>query len=941
MEYVVIDLETTGFNNTTDKIIEIGAVRIVEGRITDEFATLLNPKCDIPEEITLLTGISTDMVQTQPLLFQVIPGLEDFLGDAVLVAHNATFDRGFLENHLTRQYTWLDSLEIARILLPCEAGYSLENLTKLLKIRNLGAHRAASDARATAELFLYLINLLEKTETFLLEILFNLSKDQKDGISQFFGDAFSRRVKKFLGEKISARNLFVVGAHQYAGLFRNATGHKDISYRIPLTEIENMFQKGGTFDQSFPDYEYRPQQLEMAMSVARSFNENQHLIVEAGTGTGKSLAYLIPAVIWGTKTGQKVVASTHTINLQEQLLKKDIPLVRTILDRDFSAVEVKGRSHYLCIRKWEYWFAQDNLEIKRFMMRLVLWLCRTESGDRNEMSLSPKEGGSWQWLAARGDTCLGIKCPYFRGTCFVSRVKRKAEAAHVIIVNHSLLLANANMDENILPEYKYLIIDEAHHLEKVAEEQFGSESSYHQLSLLLSRLKKHEHSGSGILDSIAAKVNRAVIIDDGFKDKIIKSIASAGKSVNKLYAENSEFFRVVAELFSPQAASTRANLRTVRIMPGHRLGSGWEAIVSAGENLIFNLKELAGSLIEIGEKLNYLEAESGWEVSGSGEVNLIIAALREQVICLDNILNGDEENLVSWVEFSRDAPYPVLHTAPVEVNQLLHRSLFAVKSSIVMTSATLTVNNKFNYFKDSIGIDLGDKTVETLALASPFNYGENVLIGTVSDLPDPSKAPEFVYTEAVSQALVKIVQATRGRTLVLFTSHLQLRQVYTQIRSPLERVGIAVLAHGLTGSRAKLLEQFKNNPSSVILGANSFWEGVDVVGHTLSSVIIVKLPFWPPVLPTVSARLDRYRKMNKDGFYHYSLPQAIIRFKQGFGRLIRSGTDYGVVCILDKRIYEKRYGELFIRSLPGLKMDIMKTEELAGTIEKWLADKSN
>ncbi|MDD2498373.1 MAG: helicase C-terminal domain-containing protein, partial [Desulfitobacteriaceae bacterium] len=881
-----------------------------------------------------------DMVRGKPTISQVTPILEDFLGDAVLIAHNAAFDRGFLENFLKRQHTWLDTLEIARILLPCESGYSLDNLTKILKIKNPDAHRAAADARATAQLFLYLVNLLEETDAFLLEILFKLSTDQNDGVNRFFEEAYSRRVKSFSKERLSARNLFVLGAEQYTGLFRNTSGHKDNNYRIPSKEIENMFQEGGTFAQNFPDYEYRPQQLEMAQSVARSFNENQNLIVEAGTGTGKSLAYLLPAVIWSLKSGQKVVASTHTINLQEQLLNKDIPLVKTILGVDFSAVEIKGRSHYLCIRKWEYWFTQDNPEIKRFMMRLVLWLSRTESGDSNEMSLSAKESGSWQWLAARGDTCFGIKCPYFRGACFVSRVKRRAEAAHVLIINHSLLLANAIMDENILPEYKYLIIDEAHHLEKVAEDQFGTESSYYQLSLLLSRLKKKERSANGVLDNIAVKVNKSVFSDDNFKNKITKSMVSAGKSVNKCYVELREFFRLVAEFFSPQASSVRKNLSTVRIMSGHRLASGWDAIISAGENLVFQLKELAGCLTEISEQLSYLEAESGWEVSGSGEINIIIGSLREQAVCLENILTGDEENLVCWVEFTGDGHYPMLHTAPVQVNQLLHKSLFAVKSSVVMTSATLTINNQFNYFKDSIGINLGDRVVETLVLASPFLYRENVLIGSVSDLPDPSKASELVFTEAISQALIKIVQASQGRTLVLFTSHMQLRQVYTRIRTPLEREGITVLAHGLTGSRAKLLEQFKSNPSSVILGANSFWEGVDVVGHTLSSVIIVKLPFWPPVLPTVSARLERYRKMNRDGFYQYSLPQAIIRFKQGFGRLIRSGTDYGVGCILDKRIYEKRYGQLFIRSLPGVKMEIKKTEEMAETIEKWLRDKN-
>jgi len=943
VQYVIVDLETTGLNCQHDRIIEIGAVRVVNGVTCEEFSSLVNPDCIVPEEITDLTGINNEMLDDQPFLPEIMPAFLSFIGDDVLVAHNAGFDKSFLQHYLNQEFIWVDTKELAKTLFPFETSYALGHLTESLRLGSFPSHRALGDARAAAALFIVCLEKLDKLDTKLLEILFRLSRDDSSGISLLVRDCYKRRVRMFPQEKIISPPLFLPPPKQEYGLFNQTHGSSDNSKNgtgFSYQEVDEVFSQEGPLEKTIPGYDYRPAQGKMARAVWDSFEQNSHLIVEAGTGIGKSLAYLIPSIIWSTNTGQKVVISTYTVNLQDQLWKKDIPLaVKSIAGR-VNATVVKGRSHYLCLRKWLYWTEQNHVQTPNFVRRLAVWLAATETGDRDEINFSSRENSEWTRFAAHGETCLGSKCRFYRGLCFVFRTKKRADRAQLIITNHSLLLANASMNDNILPEYRYLVVDEAHHLEQVAEEQLGSTINCTQIVTHLASLKKTAHAGSpGILDHISGSLGTWNISPES-REKIralleqLKTVIASGIK----YAH--EFFSVVGSVFSGEQSLGNAGSRTVRILPSHRAGEGWEGITAAGDNLLLTLREIINNLLLLGELLNFRSLESQYESSKYQEINIAVTKLFELEKSLTAILMGEDDNYVSWVEFKGEGD-PELHSAPIEVKELLSEYLFSSKVSAVLTSATLSANDSFDYFKDSIGIETEEKHVRCLRLESPFQYGENVLLGVAGDLPDPSKVSELVFVEETAQAIIKLVLASRGRTLVLFTSHAQLKQVYGIIKKPLEGKGITVYAHGLTGSRAQLLEQFRKNSPSVILGANSFWEGVDVVGEALSSVIIVKLPFWPPSLPTVSARLDRLKQLNLDGFSRYSLPQAIIRFKQGFGRLIRSNSDFGVVCILDKRIHEKRYGKMFLRSLPKVPVVKGDTDQLVQSIQEWFEEKQS
>jgi ATP-dependent DNA helicase DinG len=940
VEYVVLDVETTGLDCQKDQVIEIGAVRISQGVLCEEFSTLIKPWGRIPEEITELTGINDEMVQNMPSLTDALPQLEEFLKGRVIVGHNVQFDLSFLRSYIPLAEDGLDTVEMAKILFPFASGYSLGDLACFLGIEHLSAHRALGDARTTALLFIFLLEKLRELDLIVLETLFVLSQKIKSPLSDLICYEYGHKMRNFPGEGIKARKLYL-SQDLKKGIFSAPPKEINKNYQLVPSEIAAFFQSGGVMETKFRDFKYRPQQEEMALQMAKCLNQGGYFVVEAGTGTGKSLAYLLPAVLWSTRSGHKMIVSTHTINLQEQLKNKDIPLAKEISGIDFSTCVIKGRSHYLCLRKWELFYNEGNVEIVALIMRLVIWLRETETGDIDELNLNKREKRDWQQLAAVSETCLGSKCRFFRSQCFVSRARKLAEQSDVIIVNHSLLLANAAANDNILPEYKYLVIDEAHHLEKVAETQFAIEINYYVLCTAFHKLiKKGNRPSRSLLDQLLKRAANWQEVDVDQRNEFMYIIGETIEVLEKCDQKTQEFFNIFSAVFAENWSEHSPYTQTVRILPSHRNENYWQGINAAGENLIIKLKELIKQLLSLGEKADLINEEYGIEINEILEFNMLSAIFKETVYGLEVILAGDEDNYVCWTENKGNSNFPSLHISPVEVKEQLYRYLFASKAATVLTSATLTVGGRFDYFIESIGLDLGGDSPKTLQLDSPFNYKENVLLGMATDLPDPGSASEILFLDGVAKALIKLIQAAQGRTVVLFTSHYQLKYIYDNIKLPLKKEGITVYAHGVTGSRTKILQDFKNKDNSVILGANSFWEGIDIVGQALALVVIVKLPFWSPTIPTVSARLDRYKVLNKDSFRRYSLPQAIIRFRQGFGRLIRSHKDYGAICILDKRIYQKNYGATFIKSLPKMKTILGRTDELADSIKDWLIVKT-
>ena len=648
--------------------------------------------------------------------------------------------------------------------------------------------------------------------------------------------------------------------------------------------LREMLGPGGALSRALPAYEARPPQLAMAAQVEHALARGRALVVEAGTGTGKTLAYLLPAA----RSGLKTVVSTATKTLQEQLAEKDVPLLRA-LGVDAKVAFLKGRQNYLCLLRFEQFLRNPTFAVREeaaVFDAVAAWAETTQTGDRAELSELPENLASWRDLSATADQCIGAKCAHY-DRCFVFRMRQKAAEADVIVVNHHLFFADLALRTSsagdtgaaVLPKYDAVVFDEAHAVEEVATEHFGAQLSSFRVGELardaLKRLQDHPDR--------------------------VEALGLA----TRLLREGRDFFEVAAEA----APERRTDLGR-----SSRQGGGGPAVQGEGRWAL-----LPGALRPAEaerQKLTEAIRALGAALSGTGDEQLALLERR----CLG--LNADLElfsetkrrpDLIHWAE-SRGG-HLFLHASPIDVKGLLQDKLYDRIGPVVFTSATLAVGGQLEYFAQRIGLsdDSGPLfPLETHVLASPFDYQSNAALYLPREMPDPQD-PAFV--EAVAGELRALLPITSGRAFVLFTSLRNMRAVHGLLADELPW---QVLLQG-DAPKGQLLKRFREKPS-VLFASQSFWEGVDVPGEALSLVVIDKLPFASPAEPIVAARIDRLRAEGQDPFYRYQLPQAALALKQGFGRLIRSATDRGIVAVLDARMTRKGYGRVFIDSLPPCRM---------------------
>ena len=632
-----------------------------------------------------------------------------------------------------------------------------------------------------------------------------------------------------------------------------------------LPRLEEFFSPGGMLSRSGLPYEYRPGQLEMARAMERAFTEKRHLIVEAGTGTGKTLAYLLPAL----RLGQRVIISTGTRNLQEQIFFKDIPFLESLLG-PLRVSYMKGRSNYLCRHKLYALRDQPILTgidlVDQFNI-IRDWEQTTETGDRAELTSLPENSPLWGRLDARGEACLGSSCPNYE-PCFITQMRRRALESDIVIVNHHLFFADLAIrrqaqnapDVGVLPEAAAVVFDEAHELEEIASSYFGVNTS---------NLRFEE-------------LARDVEILLRAKQSLSASLTAAAQIVR----ERARMF--FAALPEPKGAEGR--------MP---FGDREEFLEQAGDvylGVLNALERLTGEL----ERLRGVEESSGLKKR--------TAELRSQLTFL---LESTDRGYVFWIErrsatgLRHAGSNTWLQATPIEIASLLASDLFDSVPSVVLTSATLTVQGNFDHIQRRLGLT----GARELVVPSHFRYGEQALLYLPTEMPDPR---EPAFTSAAVDKICEVLEITQGRAFCLFTSYSQMRQVYEQL---LARVGFPLLLQG-TAPRNALLDEFRITPKAVLLGTSSFWQGVDVQGEQLSCVIIDKLPFAVPSDPVVAARMKAIEADGGNAFAEYQIPSAVIALKQGFGRLIRSLNDRGVLVLLDPRLQRQRYGRVFLESLP-------------------------
>lgn len=926
---VALDIETTGLNSDRDAVIEIGLVRFHGEREDARWSSFIQPGCRIPPLITQLTGINDAMVADAPRLPQVVQEIAEFVEASPILGHNVRFDLSFFRSFkLFDGNDIIDTLELASALMPGAPRYALGPLCAHLGIPVMASHRAMDDALASFALYSQLVRTAGNLPMEILADLVRFGQNVEWGGAIALETAYAARLKEEGALARAPRVHFpsletIPPTAPVAALVP-----RDEPEPLDPEEITAVIDDGGPFARSFPGYERRPQQMEMAAAVARAFSSSTHLMVEAGTGTGKSLAYLIPAVQWALRNGERVVISTNTINLQDQLIRKDFPDLIRVLGLDARAAVLKGRGNYICPRKLDILRHRgpESAEEMRVLTKTLIWLTETTTGDRMEVNLNgPGERSVWSRLSAEDEQCTPNACSRAgRGGCPFLRARKAAEEAHVLIVNHALLIADVAAENRVLPEYHYLIIDEGHQLEAAATDGLSFRCSGMEMERVLRELGTQRTGWLGTLAGLSKKrgLNPELAAFWRVKSEELAAALEEALRGGRLFFESIKRF-VYEQNENPPSEYTLQ----YRIIPAVRTQPGWEDVEETWENLRQMLGETVRLAAAIGERLKDAEVDAGTE---DGDLTLLFSGWARRMVLtaesLHQFVAKPNPQMIHWVEIPRDRSLVSLISAPLHIGPLVERHIWHTKHSVVLTSATLTAAGEFDYLRERLNAD----EVDTLVVGSPFDYANSALLYLVDDIPEPADAR--AYQHALGMGLVSLCKATRGRTLVLFTSYSQLRLTAKSISGPLAREGILVYEQGEGASRNALLETFRNAEQAVLLGTRSFWEGVDVPGQALSVLVIVRLPFDVPSDPIVAARAETFEQP----FNQYSLPEAILRFRQGFGRLIRTKSDRGVAVILDRRVLTKSYGRSFIDSLPDCTREKGDLAALPARVLRWL-----
>ncbi|NQT74779.1 MAG: 3'-5' exoribonuclease [Chloroflexi bacterium] len=930
--YVSLDLETTGLKPESDAIMEIGAVKFQDGKQIDIFQSLVNPYRPIPYRVQTLCHISQEEVDAAPPFSALSDDLVAFLGDHPIIGHNITFDLNFLSQARVKlSNPSYDTHDLAKLLLYDIPERTLSAVAAYLQVPHPSAHRALADAEVAKEAFIALLRTLYEIDPNILNELVRLFGKTNLWLGEFLRKiATERNLNPLLGQ---------------AGFETACLGSRVRDSAEPLSPntdptpldvdaLSHLFDSNGSLAKSFAGYEERPQQVSMMRAAAESFNHGQHLMVEAGTGVGKSIAYLIPAAIYAYKNNTPVVISTNTINLQEQLVHKDIPdflsALRSEPDYELTNIrisQVKGRTNYLCLRRWDILRKAEDLptEAIELLARVQVWLPSTKTGDRSELNTDARENPFWYRMCAQPYDCMGKQCTYMhRGLCFLHRARKAAHSSHLIIVNHALLLSDTTSGGQILPDYSHLIIDEAHHLEEVATSQLGTEIRERDIFDHLDQvLRETEHEKSGFIPMLEYTIRS---IDFPEKKQLGELCSLVGLAMDRAHDRVSEFFNELGRFLENYGESENEYDVALRITGAMRTQPAWSDVEINCENMIYSLEAIAKTLRKIDAMIEDLPISDTLKFEALSLFNTN-GELRDQ---LGSLVFHHEDNSVHWLTLGRRSGLITLRSAPLHVGPILQQALYSLKDTLVLTSATLSTEGNLEYLKHRLGIE----DAEELILGSPFDYENAALTYLVSDIPEPGKDG---YQRAVGQTLIELCRATEGRCLVLFTSYNALRTTQAAIQAQLEEDDILVLGQGIDGPPRKLLSALSDNPRTVLLGAASFWEGIDVLGETLSVVVMVRLPFKVPTDPVFAARSETF----ENPFTQYALPQAAFKFKQGFGRLIRSKTDRGMMVVLDSRLVKKKYGSVFLNSLPSCRIEKGPSSDLPKIVTEWLTINSN
>jgi len=930
MEYCVLDFETTGFDAARDRIIEIGAILATGDKAVGRLSTLINPGCEIPCQIRMLTEIDDEMVSGAPSMDEFFEEFVEFLGERTIVAYSR-FEEDFLRALYDRmghgRFTnpYIDAHDLATMLMPSLRGHRQADLAGIWGIDTGRTHRAMDDAETLLHVFHVLVNGLYNVSVALLRALADHGPAHAGGLT-----LLARRVldERTGGRKPEALNLDDVA--QKDRFWENIPPLDGLSApcHVPAEEVRAIFASAGPLARQFGDYEERDEQTEMAEATRRAFEEDSILLIEAGTGTGKSLAYLAPAVLVSKATGYPVVVSTRTLNLQDQLHTKDLPTLEGALgEGSFRYSVLKGYSNYLCLRKLQTLVSGrkrlSERQLGAFGM-LLTWITESETGDVSLLNV-PHLHGLDELVMANHRECPGGRCKFAQGGyCFYRRALYRARRSHIVVVNHSLLLAGVNFP------FKSVIIDEAHTLEDVATDQFTVELEYRETRRFLESLYDPV-DGSGFLADLDATVIRR--LPSEAHDAARFELIEAGEAAEIACEGLEKLFMTLCAF----RAGSEYEFNDIRFTSG-------QTRLLEYEKMKLEAKEFATSLETLAARITRVKSVCEERGTAAAELDYLMsdlegkaARVREHAGALAIMFSDEDDGRVRWATVTSEDNFEkqALRVSPVDVGSDLREAIFDNEaiSSVVLTSATLTVNNAFDFFRSRVGLNLpGGAAPEECILNSSFDYSRQMQILILHDMPPPNSSD---YEARIADVLGDVILAARGGVLALFTNRRLMLKTYEQLVGEMRRHGLNLLCQQPGYSRRRLAEEFVEDSNASLFGTSSFWEGVDARGSTLRVVVVTRIPFESPGKPVFVARSERVKLEGGSDFMDFGLPLAALRLKQGAGRLIRTRQDRGQVLLMDSRINTQRYGQTLLRSLPGAKRRKVSTDDLKRAISEF------
>ncbi|MDP8238747.1 MAG: helicase C-terminal domain-containing protein [Candidatus Hatepunaea meridiana] len=924
-EYVAIDIETTGLDSKKDVIIELGAVRFKEGKATDRFSEFVNPLRRLPSFITELTGINDrDLRDAHPLI-DLADNFISFVGDSQIVGHHISFDLGFLEEssattkHFHKNRTiplTHDTNLIARFLFPCLDSYGLKHLTHLFNTFVRPKHRAVKDAEATGELF----------KIFLMKMSAIPFRELSNGYRFVEGTASPlantiRSVRKALSAGfISSKKPpdALKGTVSGRTNVYSIDGDKRPEKPVEDRHIRRLFSDTERFRKVVPGYHLREEQVGMAVMTAGAFREDAILVVEAGTGVGKSLGYLVPALL----SGGRVVISTFTKNLQDQLFYDEIPKLGNLFKFGFKSALLKGRRNYFCRNKWKTWLMTPERIASPFLREraalISRWIEATNTGDISEINAIRQDQGEgfFHLIASEPGYCSGRNCSEFHN-CPLMQIRQKALKADLLIVNHSLVMTDLQSEGSLLGDFGRIVFDEAHHIEDVATDQFGSDITAPVLKSVLERINRLCRRNSELWLTLTG-----VIGSNNLSSISEKAASDAGDLTESV----SNLFDQARALFESRITKGAVYSESFRYVVGDRI---FQALFQFGAPLVDGFNVLKKTLVNLRKELQEFE-EDDIPAQLIQELQGGIDQVSEQLSSLQYSLTADDENRVYWVEIPPDINRAVrLKSAPLDVSNYLTDTLWKRLNSAVLTSATLATTAETGGFEHlflRLGLNLLDEErLRAEKFGSPFDFQKNCIVCYPSYIASPSEDYR-AHTQDVAKICSDLALTHRRNMLILFTSYKAMRAVEWELKTAVSGSGIEILVQGKPGGNERLVNRFRRTKRAVLLGTYSLWEGIDVPGKALQIVVIPRLPFDVPNDPVVAARIDHIRNIGGNPFYEFQMPSAILRLRQGTGRLIRLTSDRGLVLVLDPRTVTKGYGSRFRQTIPG-RIIIPKSEE--------------